>query len=157
VKKGGASRCLPAITLDPCGDETFKGLDRFGRIIDIRWQTEPRQGQPTVKDRFAYGCDRNSNRLYRRNLLDANFSELYHANGASSPTAYDGLDRLQEFRLGQLNAGNDEIDANASVRQLFTLDALGNWTEFKDGNGAAWSLEQTRDRGQAAAGRSRPA
>jgi hypothetical protein len=38
-------------------------------------------------DRFKYGYDRNSNRLYRENLVQANFSEAYQ-----TPTrAYDLL------------------------------------------------------------------
>jgi hypothetical protein len=39
--------------------------DRFGRIIDQRWLKPPDVNNPT--DRFKYGYDPNSNRLYREN------------------------------------------------------------------------------------------
>jgi len=47
------------------GDK-YTGLDRFNRIADQRWL----DGTTSV-DRYKYGHDRNSNRLYRENLLDA--------------------------------------------------------------------------------------
>ena len=42
-----------------------------------------RRSDGSHTDRFQYGYDRNGNRLYRENLVNASFSELYHANGAS--------------------------------------------------------------------------
>ena len=74
----------------------YAGLDRFGRVVAQHW----RIGQTSI-DRFAYGYDHNSNRLYRRNehLDGANFSEVYHDNAAAA-AAYDGLDRLRAFRRG---------------------------------------------------------
>ena len=39
--------------------------------------------------RFRYGYDRDGNRLYRENVVNAAFSELYHANGAAA--GYDSL------------------------------------------------------------------
>jgi hypothetical protein len=60
------------------GDQ-YTGLDRFGRVVDQRW-VHGNSGQAT--DRFQYGYDRDSNVLFRANVVDALFSELYHANGA---------------------------------------------------------------------------
>ena len=46
------------------GEEgTYDGFDRFGRVIDQKWQDT--QGTPVVKDRFRYGYDANSNRTWR--------------------------------------------------------------------------------------------
>ncbi|NLX57906.1 MAG: hypothetical protein GXY74_02325, partial [Phycisphaerae bacterium] len=42
---------------------TYPGLDRFGRVVDQTWQDTG--GTPTVKDRYTYRYDYNSNRLYR--------------------------------------------------------------------------------------------
>ena len=129
---------------------TYGGFDRFGRIIEQKWQNDT----PTVKDHYIYsdpgnskfGYDRNSNRLYRENMLKSTLSELYHANGATAGSEHDGLDRLKEFRRGTLAADKRSISANDDRRQLYTLEALGNWKEFKNdaGNGAPWDLEQTR-------------
>jgi hypothetical protein len=49
-------------------DDQYIGLDRFDRVLDVRW----RKGDGTHTDRFVYGHDRNSNRLYRANWVDGN-------------------------------------------------------------------------------------
>src|SRR5262249_42792690 len=50
------------------GDQ-YTGLDRFGRVVDQRWIATG--GSHT--DRFKYGYDRDSNRLYRDNLASSSF------------------------------------------------------------------------------------
>jgi hypothetical protein len=77
------------------GDQ-YTGLDRFGRVVDQRWKES---SSNTHTDRFKYGYDRDSNRLYRDNLLDNNFDELYHANGPSN--GYDGFNQVTNFRRGR--------------------------------------------------------
>jgi len=128
-----------ALTYGGSGDG-YAGLDRFGRVVDQKWQTQG--GTPAVKDRFKYGYDYAGNRLYRTNELDPNFGELYHANGG----AYDGLDRLREWRRGKLSAGQDELtDANTTRRGKYTLDPVGNWSEYQAGStGATFDLTQFR-------------
>ncbi|MCI0460725.1 MAG: RHS repeat-associated core domain-containing protein [Gemmataceae bacterium] len=96
------------------GDQ-YRGLDRFGRVIDQRWFDTSAEDD---LDRFQYGYDRTSNRLYRENALDAVFSELY---------AYDTLDQLTSFARGQLNATKDGIVGTPSRSQAWDFDALGNW------------------------------
>ncbi|HXG09406.1 MAG TPA: hypothetical protein VNK04_06420 [Gemmataceae bacterium] len=106
--------------------DPYTGLDRFGRVVDQRW----RKGDGSHTDRFAYGYDRNSNRLYRQNLVDAAFSELYHANGASE--GYDLLNQLTAFRRGVLSDSNSDgipdTVTTASRSQEWQFDALGNWS-----------------------------
>src|SRR5438105_1342147 len=63
------------------GGDQYTGLDRFGRVIDQYWLNS---STSTATDRFQYGYDRDSNRLYRSNLVNHAFDELYHANGASN-------------------------------------------------------------------------
>ena len=77
------------------GDQ-YTGLDRFGRVVDQRWL---KTSTGTATDRFKYGYDRNGNRLYRDNIVNAVFGELYHASGSSY--GYDNFDQLSEFRRGQ--------------------------------------------------------
>jgi RHS repeat-associated protein len=114
------------------GDQ-YTGLDRFGRVIDQRW-IKTSDGSHT--DRFKYGYDRNSNRLYRENLVNTVFSELYHANGASN--GYDLLNQLTEFRRGTLSDTNSDgvpdTVATASRTQAWDYDALGNFdSQTSDG------------------------
>jgi len=116
------------------GDK-YTGLDRFDRIVDQRW-IKTSDGSHT--DRFKYGYDRDSNRFYRDSLLNDNFDELYHANGASA--GYDSLNQLIDVRRGALSDTNsDNIPdtvATASRSQGWAFDALGNWnTLTTDGSG----------------------
>ena len=54
----------------------YTGLDRFGRVIDQFW-FQTTVGGTTTRDRFQYRYDADSNRLYRDNLVDGRFGELY--------------------------------------------------------------------------------
>ena len=138
----------PELRLDYWGQTTgtYTGLDQFGRIKQQLWNDHTGGGGGTDRDKFSYGYDRNSNRMYRKNELALTFGELYHANGAGE---YDGLDRLNEFRRGTLNANKDAITGDDDRRQIFTLNQTGNWTGFQDDAGAGgtgnWDLEQTRE------------
>ncbi|MBO0699374.1 MAG: hypothetical protein J2P46_13340, partial [Zavarzinella sp.] len=95
------------------GDQ-YIGLDRFGRIVDDRWTTSG----GTASDRFAYGYDRDGNRLYKENQLDPTQSELF---------AYDGLNQLTSFARGTLNGTKDGIVGTPSRSQAWDFDALGNF------------------------------
>jgi uncharacterized delta-60 repeat protein/RHS repeat-associated protein len=103
----------------------YGGFDRFGRVIDQKWASSS-----TDLDRFKYGYDQDSNVLYKDNTITDSLSgasemdELYHANGSSA--GYDKLNRLTDFRRGELNSAKDSI-STASRYQTWTLDALGNW------------------------------
>jgi hypothetical protein len=102
-------------------------LDRFGRVVDQRWIVT---ANGTHTDHFQYGHDRDSNMLYRDNLLNNSFDELYHANGASN--GYDQLNQLTDFRRGALSDSNSDgipdTVTTASRTQGWSLDAVGNWT-----------------------------
>jgi RHS repeat-associated protein len=111
--------------ISPTGDtgdagDPYTGLDRFGRVVDQLWLNTA-TGQAT--DEFTYGYDADGNPLYRDNLVDTAFGELYQANGAG----YDGLNRLTDFARGTLNATHDGLIGPASRSQDWSLDALGNW------------------------------
>jgi hypothetical protein len=90
------------------------GLDRFGRVIDQRWTTSG----GTAKDRWQYGHDRDSNRLYKENLVDSSRSELY---------TYDGLNQLTTFARGTLNGTKDAISGSPSRTQSWDFDTAGNF------------------------------
>jgi RHS repeat-associated protein len=108
--------------------DAYTGLDRFGRVIDQNWVNTTTH---TPTDRFQYGYDADSNVLFKGNLVDANQSELYHANGAGY--GYDALNRLTGFSRAPLSSSqnNGVLDTilspiNPSRSQSWTYDALGN-------------------------------
>jgi RHS repeat-associated protein len=131
----------------------YAGFDRLGRVIEQKWSAG------SAVDHFKYGYDGNSNRLYRTNEVEGTphaLDELYHANGSTG--AYDGLDRLRDFRRGALSDADSDgvldtvIDGYTTKRrQAWSLDAVGNWVAFKQdaGDGSTWDLEQTRDHNKA--------
>jgi RHS repeat-associated protein len=122
---------------NPCSTDTgdiYAGVDRFGRVKDLRWQNVT--GNADLS-RVQYGYDRASNRTWRANPTDAGSHHdwLY---------AYDGLQRLEDAERGTLAGGQTAID-DPQFRQCWTLDAVGNWSGFRqDDSGAAWSLIQSR-------------
>jgi RHS repeat-associated protein len=113
------------------GGDQYTGLDRFGRVIDQNWLNT---STSTSTDRFQYGYDRNSNVLYKQNLVDTALSDLY---------AYDNLDQLTSFQRGTLNSTKTGLTGSASRSQSWSPDALGNFTSVTT-NGTA----QTRTANQ---------
>jgi RHS repeat-associated protein len=111
-------------TGEPNGDagDQYTGLDRFGRVVDQRWLIV---ASGLALDRFQYGYDRDGNRLYRDNLVNAAFGELYHVNGPGN--GYDQLNQLTNFARGTLNSTKDTIPA-PTHSQSWGFDALGNWS-----------------------------
>jgi hypothetical protein len=68
VKRAHPQPGVDLTYIDPAGGtgdagDKYTGLDRFDRVVDQRWYNDS-----TYTDRFQYGYDRNSNRLYRDNL-----------------------------------------------------------------------------------------
>jgi RHS repeat-associated protein len=141
---------LTYITPGGSGDagDQYTGLDRFGRIVDQKWQqnTTP---NPTITDEFKYGYDRDSNRLYRTNEVNHSFDELYHANGSSN--GYDNLNQLVAFARGTLNANHDTI-SSPSHSITWSLDALGNFSSTTTDGGSPVSNTFNKQNEETAAG-----
>jgi RHS repeat-associated protein len=96
------------------GDK-YVGLDRFGRVVDQNWYNT---STTSSVDEYAYGYDRDSNRLYRENVVNSVLSELY---------SYDSLNQLTSFARGTLNSTKTAISGTPSATQGWGLDALGNF------------------------------
>jgi RHS repeat-associated protein len=129
------------------GGDRYTGLDRFGRVSDQNWVNP---SIVTSTDRYQYGYDAGSNVLYKNNLVNSSFSELYHANSTGSgdnASAYDKLNRLQAFRRGTLSSSGHNgsgldtvatLNTNAQSSESYSLDAQGNMTGVvTDGTGTA--------------------
>jgi hypothetical protein len=108
------------------GDQ-YAGLDRFGRVVDQRWITSTVNN---MIDRTQYGYDRNSNMLFKQNLTNTAFGELYHANAAASNASYDGFNQMTAFARGTLSASvqGGILDTISSPSRTlgWGFDALGN-------------------------------
>jgi hypothetical protein len=59
------------------GGDQYTGLDRLGPVIDQFWYNPTTN---TTADGFHSGYDRDSNRLYRSNLVNTSLGELYYAS-----------------------------------------------------------------------------
>jgi RHS repeat-associated protein len=77
-------------------------------------------------DRYQYGHDRDSSRLWRDNLVNAAFGELYN---------YDGLNQLTSMDRGTLNGTKTGLTGGASRSQDWDYDALGNWDSVTTDSG----------------------
>ncbi|WP_222435498.1 hypothetical protein, partial [Allorhodopirellula solitaria] len=125
----------PTLSTDPDTGDIYSGLDRFGRVKDVRWRDV---SAGTDLSRIEYGYDRASNRTWRENPSDPNREHdwLYQ---------YDGLNRLQSAQRGQLNGTHTAL-TSLDAAQCWTLDPTGNWKEFRqDKNGdGTWDFNQTR-------------
>jgi RHS repeat-associated protein len=111
------------------GDK-YVGLDRFGRVVDQNWYNTSTH---TSTDDFQYGYDRDSNALYRNNLVNTAFGELYHASGAGN--GYDNLNQLSGFLRGVLSASGGsgtplDTISSPSTTESWSPDALGNFTSI---------------------------
>ena len=88
-------------SIDPDTGDIYSGLDRFGRVKDLRWYN---YNSATDAVRIKHGYDRVSNRLWRQDPVAAAngkaFDELY---------AYNGLYRLKAMQRGTLNGSQTAI------------------------------------------------
>jgi RHS repeat-associated protein len=120
---------------DPDTGDIYAGLDRFGRVKDLRWRNTDTSSDLS---RVLYGYDRASSRIWRENPSDSSrrCDWLY---------GYDGLHRLHSAERGELNSGHTSI-TSPQFGQCWTLDPTGNWQGFRqddDGN-STWDLIQAR-------------
>ncbi|MBM4094182.1 MAG: RHS repeat-associated core domain-containing protein, partial [Planctomycetes bacterium] len=110
----------------------YAGLDRFGRVVDHLWYD---YGASADRDRFTYGYDRASSRLYRENTVASAKDEYY---------TYDEVNRLATFDRGDLNANKDAISGTPVKEEDWGLDMTGNWTDFLQKTSGTTDLNQDR-------------
>jgi RHS repeat-associated protein len=118
---------------------TFNGLDQFNRVTDQRWQNGT-GGTPADIDRYQYGYDLNSNRLYKANVVGTPIV----TGGLDEFYTYDHLNRLTDMQRGTLNGTNTGITGTPTVEQAWSLDPTGNWSGFVTAASGATDLDQTR-------------
>jgi RHS repeat-associated protein len=132
---------LPGIELtyikqgsEPVGDggDQYTGYDRFGRTIDIRWQTT---SDGTSLERLLYGYDQDSRRIWRQQVL---------ATGLDNAYTYDGLGQVVTNALGILDTSIGTITPVPAQTEAWNYDPTGNWDNYTTAAGGAVTLEQIR-------------
>jgi RHS repeat-associated protein len=122
----------PDVRLEYFFDSAYSGFDRFGRIVDQRWYD---YGASADRDRYTYGYDRASNRLYRENATASGKDEFY---------TYDRVNRLVNSDRGDLNAGKTAISGTPVHEEDWNLDMTGNWSGYAQKTSGTTDLDQDR-------------
>jgi YD repeat-containing protein len=104
----------------------YANLDRFGRVKSQVWKTSS-----TTVDRVDYTHDLASNRT-SRDLSSGTLDQLY---------SYDGLDRVVNYDEGTIASGTI---GSPTKEADWTLDGLGNWSEYEEKASGSTTLDQTR-------------
>jgi RHS repeat-associated protein len=130
----------PDIKLDLFGGTsgTYAGLDRFDRVIDQRWFD---YGSSADVDRFKYGYDRASNRVWRENTVSKTMSTPVYLDEFYT---YDGLHRLKTMDRGELNGTKTGITGTPAREEDWSLDPLGNWSGYVQKTSGTTNLDQSR-------------
>ncbi len=128
----------PNLVLDYTGGTDYgNSLDQFGRVIDHKWTNA---SGTLTKDEFAYGYDRDSNRIYKSQVNTTTRDEFY---------AYDTLNRLVSLDRGTLNSGHTAISGTATKQEAWSFDPLGNWNGYTTKTSGTTDLDQTRSHNKA--------
>jgi RHS repeat-associated protein len=132
---------LPGIELtyikqgsEPVGDggDPYTGYDRFGRTIDIRWQTIV---GGTSLERLKYGFDLDSRRTWRQRVL---------ATGLDNAYTYDGLNQVTGNALGILDNSTGTITPVPAQTEAWVYDPTGNWDNYTTTASGTVTLDQAR-------------
>ncbi len=127
----------PLIGLDYTGgDDSYSGLDQFGRVQDQAWAGYGSNLSAGKLDEYKYGYNAEGKVAWKQNAaLDA-------YNAATSPTnplyldetyGYDNLGELTSLTRGKLDATDQILASTQNFMQNWTLDDLGNWSRFQEG------------------------
>ena len=92
----------------------YTGLDRFGRVVDMKFVNY--SGSATNFDRATYTYDRDSNRTSLDRPVTPSRGQAF---------TYDRLNRLTEAKTGIFNS-TKTLGTAPSAREGWTLDDLGN-------------------------------
>jgi RHS repeat-associated protein len=113
---------------------TYAGWDRFGRTRQQFWTG---YGGTANVDRIYYDYDYASNRLYSD--ID---SAIYASNNRDQVYSYDSAHRLKTFDQGTLSGST--ISGTPTEEQDWSLDGLGNWSNYVTKTSGTTDLNQNR-------------
>ena len=112
----------------------YAGFDRFGRTVDQYWAGF---GGTSDVDRIHYAYDSAGNRLYRQ--IDP---AIYATDNMDQAYTYDGLYRLATSQQGTLSGTT--ISGTPTTEEDWTLDGLGNWSNYVTKASGTVNLNQGR-------------
>ncbi len=116
------------LNYDTNSDHLYQGLDRFGRVVTQKWT--PGSGS-TAYQHINHDYDKASNRKYAHNPTYPSASQVY---------SYDGLDRLNQYKAGQIKSDKSDTELFSTRHgQKWTLDELGNHRQVDDGRNGSWA------------------
>jgi RHS repeat-associated protein len=120
---------------EPVGDagDPYNGYDRFGRTVDIRWQSTT-TGNAQL-ERLQYGFDRDSRRTWRQRVLTTGLDNAYN---------YDGLSQVTNAAVGNLNLDRSAISSIPAQDEAWDYDPTGNWNAYQTQESGAVTLDQSR-------------
>jgi len=123
---------------EPVGDagDQYTGLDRFGRVEDIRWLKSGNH-----LERVQHGYDRAGNKRWRKNLVAASGQDEFYN--------YDGLYQLTNLERGTLNVNRSAIAGIPAKEENFDYDPTGNWQNYQTKESGTEELDQTRTHNKA--------
>jgi RHS repeat-associated protein len=113
---------------------TYAGWDRFGRTRQQFWTGY--SGTANV-DRIYYDYDYASNQLYSD--ID---SAIHSGNNRDQAYTYDSAHRLKTFDQGTLSGST--ISGTPTQEQDWSLDGLGNWSNYVTKTSGTTALNQNR-------------
>jgi len=127
-------------TGEPDGDagDQYTGLDRFGRVEDIRWI---KLATSEHIERIEHGYDRASNKRWRKNLVATSGQDEFYN--------YDGLYQLTNLERGTLNLNRSTIAGVPAKQEDFAYDPTGNWQNYQTKESGTEELNQTRTHNKA--------
>jgi hypothetical protein len=117
-----------------CGPNLVCGSDRRRRIVDQYWAGF--SGTSDV-DRIHYAYDYAGNQIYRQ--IDP---AIYLTENMDQAYTYDGLNRLLTSQVGTLSGTT--ISGTPASEEDWTLDGLGNWSDYVQRTSGTVGLGQTR-------------
>jgi len=98
------------------------GLDTYGRVADLHFQTNTQQPQTLFRAEYTYD--------HAGNRITAELTQFGSTNLYSQLNTYDGLGRLIKTEVGSLVNFNGQWSIDPTTRQRtdsWQLDLLGNW------------------------------
>ena len=139
VGKNGNQTALRMIRQGGSGT-MYPDFDRFGRITSMRHLgysgTTVDNTSAVPLAQFNYGYDLNSNRTHAEFANNLSRSHIY---------GYDNLNRLVSDKLGNPKSDHTDVlaDWTKPAEQDWSLDILGNWTQF-DRKATTTAAQETR-------------
>ena len=133
-------RLWKKLPTEPVGDggDPYTGYDRFGRVEQMFWRKQWGPDSYETYMKVQWGYNRASLKTWRRDLLAP------ASAGQDQAFRYDGLQQVTKRERGVLNVNGTAVGGVAAQAESFGYDETGNWVVYRQVNGGAVDVNQTR-------------